>query len=483
MLENVIKDWGGVEVYPMDVYTDVFHLGEGYIQKENEPSGRYKANPIGYWKNDKEEHGHFRILFEDTFEEVLGELQRADFGLLNGITYFGRRRDQNHASKMYAMIFDYDDIDDRTLLNFFSGAINADIYPLPNYIILSGSNAHLYYLFEEPIDLYPYMKIQLKSLKYALTEKMCNPLTTLVDEGVKSQKQGIFQPFRVIGGHTKTDSVETVVRAFRLNTHPYSIELLNRYVPETYRVDASKLFKESKCTLEQAKKKYPKWYEKVIMNHDRTPRKWDIQDKVHGDNPIALYDWWLKLLEDGATFHHRYFGIMCLAIYGAKVSVPFEKVKADAYSLIPMMNAISPDNPFTEDDVESALECYDDKYCTFPIKDIAAISGIDIPRNKRNGRSQEKHLQGARAIRDINNENWREGNGRKSKANLVHEWQKNNPDGTKADCHRETKIDPKTIRRWWLDDRERMKEIALDRNPSAKRLMTYAEELGKLKKS
>ena len=38
-----------------------------------------------------------------------------------------------------------------------------------------------------------------------------------------------------------------------------------------------------------------------------------------------------------------------------------------------------------------------------------------------------KHLQAARAIRDINNENWREGNGRQPKADIVEEWQKNTP--------------------------------------------------------
>ena len=35
------------------------------------------------------------------------------------------------------------------------------------------------------------------------------------------------------------------------------------------------------------------------------------------------------------------------------------------------------------------------------------------------------------------------------KEELIKEWREKNPTGTKADCNRDTKIDPKTIRKWW----------------------------------
>lgn len=53
----------------MDVYKDVFKLGEGYLQCSDELPGEYKANPLIYYKNDNEKSGHYRILFEDKFEE------------------------------------------------------------------------------------------------------------------------------------------------------------------------------------------------------------------------------------------------------------------------------------------------------------------------------------------------------------------------------------------------------------------------------
>ena len=389
MLEDVLKRWGGHEVPAMDVYRDMFQFGEGYLQKENEPGGFHKANPIGYWKNDGEAHGHYRIMFEDTFEDLLPELQEADFCILNGITYFGRKNVQEHASKMFAMIFDLDGVTDKTLNAFLNGAFQVDAYPVPNYIILSGHGVHLYYLFEDPIPLFPNIKIQLKELKYALTDRLWNRYTSTSES---RQKQGINQGFRVIGGRTKKDAPESFVRAFQINTHPFSLQQLSEYVPEAMKVDEKKLFRESKISLEEARKKYPEWYEKVVIGKDKSKVRWKIEEKVHGDNPYALYDWWKARIRAGAAYNHRYFCLMCLAIYGVKCDVPYEQVEKDVLEFVPFMNAINPDDPFTVSDAESALECYDHRYCTFPIKDIEVISAISIPKNKRNGRKRKDHL-------------------------------------------------------------------------------------------
>ena len=37
----------------------------------------------------------------------------------------------------------------------------------------------------------------------------------------------------------------------------------------------------------------------------------------------------------------------------------------------------------------------------------------------------------------------------KKKKKLKKKWREKNPTGKKIDCHRDTKIDPKTIRKWW----------------------------------
>lgn len=454
MLEDILCDWGACEVTPMAVYTDMFKLGDGYIQRSDEEPGEFKANPLVYYRNDGASSGHYRILFEDTFSETLREAQNADFSLLNGITYFGRKNVQEHASKAFALIFDLDGVTDATLNAFLSGSINGGAYPVPNYVALSGHGVHLYYLFEEPVPLYPYLKIQLKELKYALTEKIWNRYTSTEK---KVQHQGINQGFRVLGGKTKSDAVEPIVRPFSLNTHPFSLSQLCDYVSEDHRIDEAKVFRETKYTRAQAKQKFPEWYEKVVVNGDRTPKYWDIAGKVHGDNPYALYDWWKRQIMEGASYGHRYFSIMALAIYGAKNDKAYEEVRNDAFSLVPFLNSINPNEPFTEHDCEVALECYDARYKTFPIRDIEKISGITIPRNKRNGRKQKTHLKIARSTLEIMNEDAGKviqgrpvGSG--TAKDKVAAYRSEHPDSSVTEVARALNLSRTTVYKWWSSD-------------------------------
>lgn len=434
-LDNVVIEWGGTEVTAMDVYSEIFALGFNEIQTENEPSGSFKANPIGYYKNNKSAKGHYRIFFDDTFETTLKEMQEADFAITNGITYFGRKNVQAHASTMRAMIFDLDGTDEEHLANFFSGAEGGH-YPIPNYVILSGHNVHLYYVFEYAIPLYPNIKLQLKELKFALTRKMWNMYTTTIE---KPQFQGINQGFRVIGGKTKIEGVR--VRAFQLNRTPFNLDTLGAFVPEEYRVDESQLFKMSKMTIEEAKEKYPDWYERRVIRKEKKGT-WECKRD--------LYDWWIRQIQTSALVGHRYFCIMCLAIYAIKCGISEEELKKDAYGLIPYLNSLSADDEFTEYDVESALECYDSNYATFPKKDIEKLTAIALPHNKRNGRKQKTHLKIARSTLEIMNEEHGSAlQGRPIKEKIVKEWQEEHPDGRKAACIKETGLDKKTVYKWW----------------------------------
>lgn len=446
MLADVVKKWGGRETSAIKVYQDVFQFGKGFLQNRNDPPGEYKANPIAYYKNVDQKHGHYRILFEDEFEDILPELQQADFCIVNGLTYFGRKNLQEHASKMFAMIFDLDGVTDTTLNAFLNGAYEVDAYPVPQYIVLSGHGVHLYYLFQEPIPLFPNLKIQLKELKYALTDRIWNSYTSTYKS---RQKQGINQGFRVIGGKTKTDAPESKVRAFKMNVAKYTLDQLDRYVPDAMKVDTTKLFKESKITQEEARQKYPEWYERVVIQGDKTRSRWRIEEKVHGTDPYALYHWWLRKIQEGAAYNHRYFCVMCLAIYAVKCNLPQEQLIEDAFNLIPFLDGINPEAPFTKDDVKSALECFDYRYCTFPIKDIETISAIPIQRNRRNGQKQKDHLEEARAIRDIRmkrqGRKWTDGNGRPSKEQEIREYMIAHPDAKVSQVARALGVSRTTV--------------------------------------
>ncbi len=375
-MHNVIKSWGYEEAEPMSMYTDIFRLGEGLIQKNGEPSGNYKTNPIIIGKIGK--YAIKRIMFEDEFESLIKEFQEYEWAYLSGLTYWGRDNTAANQSKMYAMIFDLDGVTKKTLGSLLDG-ISIEFYPVPNYIVLSGHGLHLYYIFERPVALYPNIKSQLKRLKFALTDIIWNRNTS-TDRAV--QHQGINQAYRIAGGKTKVKGVRA--RAFKISSHPTTLEYLNGFVEPKYRIDESALYRESRMSLEEARELYPEWYERRIVRGEK-PGTWKTNR--------ALYDWWKAKMFEGAVCGHRYYCVMALAIFAIKCGIDESELREDAHHFVKMLNELNPDQPFFEADVESALDCYDERYITFPRKDLEKLTGIPMPERKRNHRDRQTHLQ------------------------------------------------------------------------------------------
>jgi hypothetical protein len=113
-----------------------------------------------------------------------------------------------------------------------------------------------------------------------------------------------------------------------------------------------------------------------------------------------------------------------------------------------------PNNDFTENDVESAIQIFYDKgYVTYPRNSISHLSGLRIEPNKRNGRTRENHLKVVNEMRkfkrDVLNEPSYEKNGRPSAEKLVKDWRKDNPDGKKSDCIKALNLSKPTVYKWW----------------------------------
>lgn len=441
VLSDVIEKWGGVAESPMDLYTDVFRLGEGLIQREGEPPGQFKANPLIIGHSGGEGgRMHRKIMFDDTFAETLAEFQGMDWAFMSACTYFGRTNSAERQSKLFALVFDIDGVTASTLNNFFSGAIVGGAYPVPQHVVLSGHGVHLYYVFDEPLDLYPNIKAQVKELKYALTRRLWNRYTSTVEE---VQYQGINQSFRVPGSKTKPGADIPLCAAYRLNDRPTSIGELNAFVPEESRADLGRRFRESRMSAEEARVRYPDWYERVVVGGERG--QWVVKRD--------LFDWWVRRVGEGATYGHRYFCIMALAIYAAKCGIyDREEIKRTAMGLVPYLDSLAPDHPFTEDDVDSALECLDGRYATFPRRDIAKLTGIDVPPNKRNGRTLEQHvayLNGLRKMRrDVLGEDEYANSGAPTKRDLVWDYLDAHPAATQREVAAALGVSPTTVNKW-----------------------------------
>lgn len=441
MLSEIVEKWGGEPEGPMGLYADVFKLGDGCIQREGEPPGEFKANPLIIGHSGGEGgRMHRKILFEDTFADTLAEFQGMDWAFMSPCSYFGRSNSAERQSKLFAFVFDIDGVEDSNLNNFFSGAFVGGAYPIPQHVVLSGHGVHLYYVLEEPLDLYPNIKTQAKEMKYALTRRMWNRYTSTVED---VQYQGINQSFRIPGSNTKADAPIRKVEAYRLNPHPATIEELNGFVPEESRVDAANRYRASKMTAAEAKEKYPDWYSRVVEGGGGRGQ-WNAKRD--------LYEWWLRKVEAEATYGHRYFCIMALAIYAAKCGIyDYDEVEEAALALVPYLDSLNPDCPFTEEDVHSALECLDARYVTFPRHDIAKLTDIDIPANKRNGRKQEQHLKLARFARDLNYEDdggWRNKKGAPKKRDLIRGYAAEHPEASHSEIARALGVSRPTVIKW-----------------------------------
>lgn len=99
--------------------------------------------------------------------------------------------------------------------------------------------------------------------------------------------------------------------------------------------------------------------------------------------------------------------------------------------------------------MEAALEAYDPKYITYPRRSIEAFSGLSIPPNKRNGRTQEEHLKIASYIQSEvkGQKNWRYKPPVRKEDVLS--WKKEHPSGKICDCVKDTGLSRSTVNKYW----------------------------------
>ncbi len=437
-----------------------------YLFPDNERQGEMpddysKPNAVYLYQSDstaeyRDRKMQRRIMLSDTWEEDFYEYVAGNYlTLCSGLSYRGWSNRLQDAQRMNALVFDLDGVGVRELRNlqvrFGESPYYVGSLPMPTFLVASGGGLHLYYVFEQPVDLYPNIKLQLKSLKHDFTFRMWDPGDTSTQEEI--QYQSINQAFRMVG--SINGKYGNVIRAYRTGDK-ITLDLLNQYARPENQVDVNKPFRPSKMTREQAKESYPEWYQRVVVEKKKRLKKWDIK----GKQGYALYEWWLKRIGE-VKGGHRYYFMMCMVIYACKCDVPREKLEKDLEMAYEKLQLVQHDNPLTKEDVRSALETYDKEYYNFTIADIEKLTDIHIERNKRNYQKQKDHLEEARAIRDIRmrrqNKDWRENNGRPSEENTIREYLRVHPDASKAEVIKATGKAKNTVRKYY--DRIKLEQI------------------------
>lgn len=437
----------------------IWRKQSGKAKKDYSQYRYFRYNPIIFSKEgDKNIH---RILLKDDIETSNWVAGRK-FAIMPPATFVGRNNTNVNARHLYAIAIDLDGVTPEKLEGFFRLASSGMYCQIPNILVNSGHGLHVYFLLKEPVSLCdPNTWKLMQKLKENITLLIWQKSTSTIPQR-QAQLQPILQAFRLPGTLTKFGEKITAWEVS--GTREYTIEELNALSSPEYALTASEIasigvypYNPDKITLEEAKRRFPAWYEHRVVKKKRSGRTWSLKR--------GIYDWWLAIIRKPKRerLGHRYWCIFMLFVYAAKGGVPKEEVEADAMALIPSYELISGgENPFTEEDVKAASKGYEQEDLRFSISRIERLTAERIVGQRRNGRPQSLHLMLARAARDAickyhGKEDWREGNGRPKATTensehfaKVQQWRRDNPECTnKSKCSRELNLDRKTVRKWW----------------------------------
>lgn len=392
------------------------------------------------------------------------------------VSWYGRNNKAANARFLHAFAVDLDGVTPAKLGSVLKQMRNGHdpanekwvSMPQASYIVMSGRGLHLYYLLDRPVPLIPAVVPFLQQLKRRLTDVVWTDYTS-EDGNEGRQYQGIYQGFRMPGTTTRLnghgveakDVSKYEALAFmyapdgasepRRVTLDYLVDycgIRGKEIPgELYRVLETK---GGRTPIAEAKAKWPEWYERRVVQGE---------EKVGYDTNRGAYESWLSRIEDEAVVHGRYFAVLALVAYAVKCNVPLEDLERDAYALVPALDKLSddPGNRFTDYDVACALSAYGSNDLRFWKNEYMCRRAKIAPHeNKHNGRPQALHLEGARAIQEINDKAngtcWRDGNGRKPKRDEIRAYAAEHPEASQRAIAKALGVSPTTVNKWLKPD-------------------------------
>lgn len=441
------------QLTPHDFCRYLFPEGsfEQFNGHEGDDSTKRRPNGIISIIKDDIKRGwtYNRVLFDDF--AALDEVQGKEFAVFSPIAYSGRRRIMKLAYKIFGIVIDLDEVDLKCIGDLFHQAQN-NIIPFPSAVVNSGTGLHIYYIFETPIPAYDRYFESLTKLKTALIDIVWNRYTSNLK---KKQYQGIFQGYRVPGTQTKF-SKNCLVTTF-LTGKKITIHYLNEFVDKKDRALIDDL---NYTSLEEAREMWPEWYERRIVKGEAVGN-YELNERQK-KRRRTWYNAWKHRLAMESYDGNRYFCVCVLFVYAMKAGIPIEEATKDALELVFWLDikTARPGNSFTKEDVLDARRYYDKRFIKLGRRGILQMTNIDIGKTKRNGRTQKKHLERARAVQNVDYPNgewrnkrgrppWTNPGGRPDKYQIVVDWRIAHPNGRKIDCERETGLSRPTVLKWW----------------------------------
>ena len=448
-------------VSALDFYDDLF--GEDLEPSrlpEDYRTGEYAAIALEIVPDGLDEDGNQKYKGKRTtvtreLHELYDLIERSDnLCMTSALSYAGKRRTNANARYLHALVIEVDEIKPKGGLTelIYSWKRSVATMPQPTYVVCSGSGVHLYFVFERPVPLFPFIFEQFSAAKTYLTRIFWSSYVTYAHERV--QYESVNQPFRCVGSMGKSGN--RCAMAFQTG-EKITIEYLNKLLPDDLQISA--IYK-SKLTLAEAKERYPRWYQRRIE---------DGEARGHWTRHPGIYYNWIDKILLGAKVGKRYKCLENLCSLAVQCNIEPEQVEADCWRVAERFEMLTEDdkNHFTSYDVLCALKTYhyqDESAYRRRREFVANSTGIPLKENKRNGRSRKIHLRMARSNRDILCEergktDWREGAGRPAGSGTAKEkvaaYRADHPEANVTDVARALQISRTTVYKWWnTEDKE-----------------------------
>lgn len=404
--KNMILGEYGEQVSAWDLYEDIFDDLEQEI-------------PIVIIDDDEDEKRIRAMTISDAIE--FGSARNDT--LIGGCTYFNNWISKKSVNNIYTFIIDFDNAYSGVLLNALQNdwkSANGEPFPMPTYIVNSGTGLHLYFVLSEAIPVYHSTTQNIDKLYRALAIQQCRRVY------VQQQIQWFGQDFRCAGGLNKYDWENTIFRVGK----KWDIDDLGKAVG-----------------LKDVH--FIRYGEK---RQQKKGKRRNRQKIVGWKTNSAFYEYALRNCKEKTKEGNRYLSLCALSAIGYKCGVDREKVEKDLESLLPVYNKGAVRQVKLKE-IRSAMKMYNEKAMATPRESLEHWQGWEYHPIKRNGQKQKDHLEEARAIRDIRSrrrgEAWDAHNGRKPKKDIVEKWLKLHPEGKKADCIRETGLSKPTVYKYW----------------------------------
>ena len=379
----------------------------------------------------------------DGLDEILNESDPLHLWTITSpVAFSGKSRTNNNGYHLWGFTIDLDGVEMDQLRDLLF-QIDNEVIPRPTYLVNSGTGFHVYYMFEEPIPMYPRLMDQLKELKRALTTVVWNRYTSLIPADER-QFQGLVQGFRVVGTRTKLGS-DFKVTAFRIG-RKHTLQYLMDWAENERDIDFDEF---SHVTMDEARELWPEWYQARIVEGKK---------RKAFDFPPEVYESWLRRMELGAFDGNRYNCVAVMFSLAFRCGIDFDDVMADAMSLVPRLNRLTKTkgNQFTEDDVLDAASYYDDAYRNLGLDAVYHMTKIAIPPTPRNHNKQEWHLEDIREKKEKmkrRGQPFKNPEGRPKGSGTAQEkvaaYRADHPDASVTEVARALQISRTTVYKWW----------------------------------